>query len=98
MAITTLSVQDLPVTIADEADDGFLPALPISGLAAIALVQISDILHDAVHRPRYTVLLCWDHRIRHKSAVNAVEEAVHESRSGACKVNRGPTRRDSGYI
>ena len=43
---------DLFTTITDDADDDLLPAFLTPGLAAIALAQKGDILHDAVHCPR----------------------------------------------
>ena len=43
---------DLLASVADDTNDDFLPAVLSPGLAAIALTQISDILHDAMHSAR----------------------------------------------
>ena len=43
---------DLLPTVADDADHHFLPTVFAPGLAAIPLTQISNVLHDAMHRPR----------------------------------------------
>ena len=43
---------DLLATVADDAYHHFLPTVFAPGLAARALTQISNVLHDAMHRPR----------------------------------------------
>ena len=43
---------DLLATVADDADHDFLPTDFTPSLAAIAFTQISNVLHDAMHRPR----------------------------------------------
>ena len=43
---------DLLPTVSDDADHHFLPTVFTPGLAAIPLTQISNVLHDTMHRPR----------------------------------------------
>jgi hypothetical protein len=43
---------DLLTTVADDANDHFLPTLLSPCLAAITFTQIRDIFHNAVHGPR----------------------------------------------
>ena len=46
---------DLLATVADDANHHFLPTVFPPGLAAnpaIPFTQISNVLHDAMHRPR----------------------------------------------
>lgn len=42
---------DLLTTVADDANDHFLPTFLPPGLATITFAQVRDVLHDAVHRP-----------------------------------------------
>ena len=43
---------DLLPTVTDDTYDDLLPSVPSPNLATIALTEISDVLHDAVHGAR----------------------------------------------
>ena len=53
---------DLLAAVADDTDDHLLPSLLAPSLAAIALAEIGDVLHDAVHRARKERVVLIVHR------------------------------------
>jgi hypothetical protein len=53
---------DLLTSIANDTNDDLLPSVLPPSLAAIALTQISDILHDAMHRAREQRVVLIVHR------------------------------------
>ena len=72
---------DLLTAIADDADDHFLPALLAPGLTAITLAQISNVLHNAVHRPceEAVILVIHGHDDEQLSSTGRVIEHLAKS-------------------
>ena len=53
---------DLLTPVADDTNDDFLPGVLSPGLAAIALTEMSDVLHDTVHGARELRVVLIAHR------------------------------------
>ena len=68
---------DLLTPVADDTNDDFLPGVLSPGLAAIALTEMSDVLHNTVHGARELRVVLIVHRHDNEELRPAGRVVVH---------------------